>query len=141
MQHEIWGIENKRGLAAMMSEDAALANPPLVPTAIENLHILPTGTLPAIPADVLSSQRMNEIIGVLKARAHYILFDSPPVLAASDAVLLGAKVDAALMVVRAGYTRRDHLERAKKALERVQVRLLGAMLTNAPRESTGGEYT
>jgi non-specific protein-tyrosine kinase len=136
-QHELWGVDNARGLTAMLLEDAALASPPLAQTAIPNLSILPSGTLPPIPADLLSSQRMSEVIGVLKARAHYILFDAPPVLAATDAALLGAKTDGVLLVVRAGHTRREHTARARAALERVHVRVLGAVLTNAPRENVG----
>jgi non-specific protein-tyrosine kinase len=139
VQHEIWGISNERGLTTMMLEDAAMSSPPLAQTELPNLAILPSGPLPPIPADVLSSQRMNDVIGVLKARAHYILFDSPPVLAATDAALLGAKVDGVLLVVRAGQTRRDHAARARQELERVHVRVLGAVMTNSPRE-TGTAY-
>ena len=139
-QHELWNVENTRGLALMMSEDTALSNPPLVETEVPNLSLLPTGALPTIPADVLSSPRMKEIIGLLKARADYVLFDSPPVLAATDAALLGSKLDGVVLVVRAGHTRRDQVARARQALERVQVPLLGAVLTNAPREG-GTRYT
>lgn len=139
-QHDIWGIPNERGLTTMLLDPAAMATPPLVATSVENLQILPTGTLPPNPADVLSSQRMNEIIGVLKARANYILFDSPPVLAATDAALLGSKLDGALLVVRAGHTRRDHAARAREALERVHVRIVGAVLSNAPLSNAGGYY-
>jgi non-specific protein-tyrosine kinase len=78
---------------------------------------------------------MDEIIGVLKARADYILFDSPPVLAATDAALLGIKLDGVLLTIRAGDTRRDHTAQARQALERVHVRVVGAVLTNAPREN------
>lgn len=134
VQHDIWGISNERGLSTMMIEDAALSTPPLVQTEIPDLQILPSGPLPPIPADVLSSQRMSEVISVLKARAHYILFDAPPVLAAADAALLGAKLDGVLLVVRAGATRREQAARARQALERVHVRLLGAVLTNTDRE-------
>jgi capsular exopolysaccharide synthesis family protein len=136
-QHEIWGISNERGLTTMIIDDAAISAPPLIETSIPNLSVLPSGPLPPIPADVLSSQRLVEIIGVLKARAHYILFDSPPILTSTDAALLGAKVDGVVLVVRAGMTRRDHAARAREALERVHVRLLGAVLTNAPREDVG----
>jgi capsular exopolysaccharide synthesis family protein len=135
-QHEIWGVPNDRGLTTMMLEDAAMANPPLCPTEVENLSVLTTGPLPPVPADVLGSQKMTDVIGVLKARAHYILFDSPPVLAATDAALLGAKLDGTLLAIRAGASRRDQTARAKEALERVHVRILGAVLTNAPRENT-----
>jgi capsular exopolysaccharide synthesis family protein len=133
-QHEIWGIDNGRGLTTMMNEAAALSSPPLAETEVENLSVVTAGPLPQVPADLLSSQRMNEIIGVLKARADYVLFDGPPVLAASDSLLLGGKVDGVLLVIRAGRTRRDHAARARQALERVHVRLVGSVLTNAPRE-------
>jgi Mrp family chromosome partitioning ATPase len=75
------------------------------------------------------------VIGVLKARAAYVLFDSPPILAATDAALLGVKVDGALLVIKAGHSRRDQTNRARAALEQVNVRVVGAVLTNAPRES------
>lgn len=136
-QHTLWGAGNERGLTTMMDDATAVSNPPLVQTSVPNLLLLPSGPLPPVPADVLGHQRMMEIIGVLKARASYIVFDSPPVLAATDAALLGAKVDGVLLVVRAGHTRRDHTARARQALERVHVRVLGAVLSNAPRESTG----
>ena len=137
--HSLWGASNERGLTTMMADDAALSNPPLLTTEVPNLLLLPSGPLPPVPADLLSNQRMNEVIGVLKARASYVLFDSPPVLAATDAALLGAKVDGALLVVRAGHSRRDQVAQARQTLERVHVRLLGAILTNAPHER-GGYY-
>lgn len=136
-QHDIWGVSNERGLTTMILEEGAMASPPLVQTEVANLMLLPSGTLPPVPADVLSSQRMTDVIGVLKARAHYILFDAPPVLAATDAALLGAKLDGVVLVVRVGATRRDQTARARQALERVHVRVLGAVMTNAPRESVG----
>jgi capsular exopolysaccharide synthesis family protein len=129
-QHTIWGVPNT-GLTNMMIDDALLANPPFVNTPVENLQLLLAGDNPPNPADLLSSKRMSDVIGLLKARANYVLFDAPPVLAATDAALLGLKLDGVLLVVRAGQTRRDHTTRAREALERVHVRLLGAVLTNA----------
>lgn len=134
-QHEIWGVANQ-GLTTMMIEDSMLANPPLAQTSVNNLFVLPAGADAPNPADLLSSQRMNDIIGVLKARAAYVFFDSPPVLAATDAALLGVKVDGVLMVVKAGETRRDHTTRAREALEQVHARVVGAVLLNAPRENS-----
>ena len=139
-QHDIWSIANERGLTTMMLEDVALSSPPLAKSGIDNLQILPSGPLPPAPADLLGSQRMTEIIGLLKARASYVLFDSPPVLAVTDAALLGSKLDGALLVVRAGHTRRDHAARARQTLEQVHVRIVGAVLSNAPRENTAKYY-
>lgn len=136
-QHDIWGLQN-RGLTAMMLEDAALATPPLLDSGVDNLKILPAGDDAPNPADLLSSKRMNEIIGVLKARANYVLFDGPPVLAATDAALLASKLDGVLLIVRSGRSRRDNVIQAREALEQVQARIVGAVLTNAPRENHSG---
>ena len=135
-QHQIWGIDNARGLTSMMVDDSALDDPPLSTTQVDNLQVLSTGKLPPNPADMFSGKRMEEIVATLSDRADYVLFDSPPVLAATDAALLGIKLDGALLVVRAGDTRRDHTAQARQALERVHVRIIGAVLVNAPREST-----
>lgn len=137
-QHEIWGIANERGLTDMILQDSAMSTPPLVATDIPNLSILPSGKLPPVPSDVLSSAKMSEVIGVLRARAHYILFDAPPVLVAADAALLGAKVDGVVLTMRVGTTRRDQAARAKQTLERVHVRVLGVALTNAARDNLAG---
>lgn len=134
-QHDIWDIGNSRGLSTMMVADAAINDPPLISTQVDNLQILASGELPPNPADLLSGRRMDDIIGALKERADYVLFDSPPVLAATDAALLGIKLDGALLAIRAGDTRRDHTAQARQALERVHVRIVGAVLTNAPREN------
>lgn len=129
-QHTLWGISGDKGLTTMMLDDKAFAEPPLASTSVDKLTILPAGPLPPNPVDLLSSRRMDDIIALLKERADYVLFDCVPVLQASDAVVLGRKIDGALLVVRAGASRRDHTAQAREALERVHVRVLGAVLTN-----------
>ncbi len=133
LQHTLWGVKNERGLTTMMLEPEAMAHPPLVQTEVENLSLLPSGALPPVPSDLFSSQRMGEVLGVLKARANYIIFDAPPVLSASDAALLASRLDGILLVVKTGSTRRDQVARARDELNRVHARVLGAVLTNAPR--------
>ncbi len=140
-QHDIWGISNETGLATMMIEDKQLSSPPLVAIDdVENLQVLPSGGQPPVPSDLLASHRMGEIIGVLKARADYVLFDAPPVLAATDAAILGNKLDGVLLTIRAGSTRRDDAIRARQSLERVNVHVVGAALSNAPRSRRAAQY-
>jgi len=138
--HEIFEVSNSRGLTTMFVEQEALEDPPLVESGVENLLLLPSGPLPPNPADLLGSHRMEEVIGVLRERADLVLFDAPPVIAVTDAAVLGTKVDGVLLVVRAGHTRREHAQRAKELLERVRVRVIGAVLTNAPVDITLGGY-
>jgi capsular exopolysaccharide synthesis family protein len=139
-QHELWGLSNERGVTTMMLEAGALAEPPLQAADVSGLSVITSGQLPPIPADLLGSRKMDEIIGVLKARAEIVLFDAPPVLAVSDAVILGSKVDGALLVMRAGHARRDHAIRAGDLLGQAHVRVVGCVLTNAPRDASVGSY-
>jgi non-specific protein-tyrosine kinase len=130
--HEIFGVANDRGLTTMIVEEAALDDPPLVETGVDNLWLLPSGPLPPNPADLLGSRKMEQAIASLKSRADVILFNASPVVAVTDAAVLGTKVDGVLLVVSAGRTRRDHAQRAKDLLERVHVRIVGTVLNNAP---------
>jgi non-specific protein-tyrosine kinase len=83
---------------------------------------------------------MDEVIEALKERADYVLFDAPPVLAVTDAALLGVELDGLLLVLRAGSSRRDHAARAKEELARVKVPVIGTVLVNVPRDSIVSSY-
>lgn len=139
-QHELWALKNERGLTTMLLENTALETPPLQAVSVEHLHILTSGPLPPNPADVIGSRRMDDIITALTKQAEYVLFDAPPVLAVTDASLLGLKADGLLLVLRAGTSRRDHAARAKEELARVKVPVIGTVLVNAPRDQAARQY-
>lgn len=136
--HKIFGVNNERGLTTMVLEEAG--EPFLEATAVENLWLVPSGPKPPNPADLLGSRRVDQVIASLSERADIVLIDAPPVIGVTDAAVLGAKVDGVLLVISAGNTRREHAERAKELLEKARVRIIGAALTNAPRERTLGGY-
>jgi len=138
--HEVFGATNAQGLTTMIVEKAALDDPPLLETSVDNLWLLPSGPLPPNPADILGSRRMEGAIAALKDRADVVLFNAPPVIAVTDAAVLGTKVDGVLLVVSAGRTKRDHAQRAREMLERAHVRIVGAVLNDAPLDITLGGY-
>lgn len=138
--HEIFGVDNSSGLTTMMLDESAMAEPPLKETGIDNLWLVPSGPLPPNPADLLGSRRMDAVIARLIESADIVLLDAPPVVAVTDAAVLGSKVDGVLLVVAAGVTRREHAERAKETLEKVKVRIVGAVLENAPADALMGGY-
>jgi non-specific protein-tyrosine kinase len=136
--HTFFDLGNEDGLTNMILNDAAA--PPLQPTNVENLSLLASGPKPPNPADLLGSQKVDQLIETMAGQFDFILFSAPPVVAVTDAVILGAKVDGVLLVVTAGKTRRDHAEKAKDVLEKAHVRLFGVALTNAPKDSSLGDY-
>ncbi|MFN7209502.1 MAG: CpsD/CapB family tyrosine-protein kinase [Aggregatilineales bacterium] len=139
-QSALWKLPNERGLSAAILENLPAEALPLQPTPVEGLRVLTAGAPVPNPADLLGSKRMEALIAALKAQADYVLFDAPPVLAAADAPLLATKLDAVLLVLQAGNTRRDRAQRAKEALTRVNARIIGVALTNAPRDSLLSTY-
>jgi non-specific protein-tyrosine kinase len=136
--HELFGLPLAPGLTDTVLEN--IAEPPLQKTSVDQLWLLSGGTKPPNPADLLGAARMDQIIAQLAGQADFVLFDAPPVLAAADAAILGVKADGLLLVIQAGKTRRDHSERARELLEKAKVRIVGAALTNAPKDSSINEY-
>ena len=128
--HQIFGLNNDTGLTTAMMDGAALASPPLQETGIEGLSVLTSGPLPPNPAEVMGSRRMEEVIAALTERADQVFFDTPPVVAVTDAAVLATKVDGVLLVISAGKTRREYARTAVQRLEQINARLVGTVLTN-----------
>ncbi len=138
--HTLFGVSNDVGLTTMMLDDAALAEPPLHDLSVPGLSFLATGTLPPRPSDLLGSKRMGSVIDALKERADIILCDAPPILAATDAVVLATKVDGVLLVVSAGETKRDNLRNGVATLQKVNAPIVGAVLNKVPMGSGMQSY-
>ena len=137
--HTIFGVSNDSGLTTTLVDKAATIA--LQPTGVEGLRILPTGPLPPQPADVLGSKHMAALIERLKGEADVVLFDAPPITAASDAAVLATRLDGVLLVARSGKTRRDRAREAVQLLQKVNAHIVGVVLTDARVEKGGyGSY-
>ena len=107
--------------------------------SISNLHVIPTGPIPPNPADLLSSHRLAEMVAELRKRYKFIVIDSPPIMAATDAVILSVLVDGVLLVVRSGETPKEAFTRTRDLLASVKSRMLGVVL-NAVDSSSPDYY-
>lgn len=136
--HTLFNLPNQPGLTDHILGE--IEEIPLQKAGIDNLWLLASGPKPPNPADMLGTNRVDEIIAVLVEQFDIVLFDAPPVTAVTDAAILGVKVDGVLLVIDSGHTRRDQAERAKELLEKANVRIIGAALANAPRDSGVGGY-
>jgi succinoglycan biosynthesis transport protein ExoP len=96
--------------------------------AITNLAAIPTGPIPPNPADLLSSRRLTELIAELRTRYKFVVIDSPPIMAATDAVILSVLVDGVLLVVRSGETPKEAFTRTRDLLAGVKCHMLGVVL-------------
>ena len=121
-------------LAGVSSLDLVTIQHPAIP----NLSAIPTGPLPPNPADLLSSQKLTEAIAELRTKFKFIVIDSPPIMAATDAVILSVKADGVLLVVRSGETPKEAFTRTRDLLLSVKCHLLGVVLNAV--DSTAPDY-
>jgi capsular exopolysaccharide synthesis family protein len=111
-------------LAGVSTLDLVAVAHPVIP----NLVVIPTGPLPPNPADLLSSHRLADALRQLRTQYKFIVIDSPPVMAATDAVILSVQADGVLLVVRSGETPKEAFTRARDLLTSVKCHLLGVVL-------------
>jgi receptor protein-tyrosine kinase len=109
------------------------------PIAGERIAVLSTGPSVARPSELLSSPTMEHILRELGAQFDIVIVDSPPVLAITDALLVGKHTDGMVLVIRMRRTTRSGLRRSIEAIERVHARLLGVVI-NAATEAEDKRY-
>ncbi|NQS99492.1 MAG: polysaccharide biosynthesis tyrosine autokinase, partial [Candidatus Omnitrophica bacterium] len=116
-------------LIGVMGFDQLLKTP-----GLDNLSILTSGRIPLNPSELLGSKAAANLIEQLKAEFDVVLFDSPPILPITDAVLLAPKVDGVILVYETGRTAKAALLRAKSLLESVGAKMLGVVLNHIQPE-------
>jgi len=119
---------NYAGLSSYLAGVSSLDLVSVPHPAIPNLVAIPTGPLPPNPADLLSSQRLVEAIAELRTKFKFIVIDSPPIMAATDAVIVSVHTDGVLLVVRSGTTPKEAFTRTRDLLNSVKCRVLGVVL-------------
>jgi polysaccharide biosynthesis transport protein len=129
VQHDLFDVDNQKGLTNYLTTEMELDDV-ILPTAVENLSILPSGILPSDAVGILNSQRMSDMIAELKLRYDIVFFDSPPVLGVSDASVLASEVDQTIIVVQHRRFPRAMLTRVKQAVLGVGGTVLGVVLNN-----------
>jgi capsular exopolysaccharide synthesis family protein len=143
--HTMFGLPNDVGLTTLVAEmarskDGSASDLPLQNTSVANLQVLTSGPIPPNPAEILASKRMAEILVILKGQADYILIDTPPIIAVTDAAILSPRVDGVLLVVNAGKTRRDLAVKARDMLQQINANILGVVLNNARVDKSAYTY-
>ena len=135
--HGIFGMSKDVGLTNYMVDSVPFTDI-VKDSFMDNLKIITCGVLPPNPSELLGSKKMEELIVKLKDEFDLVLFDSPPVIAVTDAAILSTKVDGAFLVISSGTANRDAIIRAKAQLENVKAPIVGALLNNVDVEGTYG---
>jgi len=137
--HALFGLSKDRGLTNAIIGQLGVKEV-VKPTTIENLGVVTCGTVPPNPSELLGSRKMKELVDEMKQHYDVILFDSPPVIAVTDAAVLSSIMDGVLLVIRSGKTQREAVARAFNLLDNVHARILGALLNDVDVSNMYGSY-
>lgn len=141
-QYEIFGVSNNKGLSNVLISDLDGVKIQTVKTKLPKVYLLPGGTIPPNPSELLESQKMSDVVRMLEQDYDILLFDCPPVIGLSDTLIVTKYVDSTVLVTAYKSTQADLLKKSVKALEAVNARIAGVILNRVPVQSNGyyGKY-
>jgi capsular exopolysaccharide synthesis family protein len=126
--HKTLGMGPRSGLSNVLTGSATLEQTITISPVLPNLFIMPAGTPPPNPAELLASSNMRDLIAELRGMYDHIVIDTPPTLSVTDAVVLSPRADATILVIRSGQTTKQALRRARDILMQVNAHVAGVLL-------------
>jgi capsular exopolysaccharide synthesis family protein len=126
--HKTLGMGPKTGLSNVLTGNATLQQTMVRSTILPSLWVLPAGTPPPNPAELLASTNMRDVLAELREQYDHIVVDTPPTLSVTDAVVMSTRADAVVLVIRCGQTTKQALRRARDILAQVNARVSGVLL-------------
>ncbi len=127
------------GISSVLSGKASLEDAVMEWADLPNLHILPSGPVPPLPSELLGSKQMEDVLAQVRSEYDFVILDTPPVLAVTDAAVLGRLVDATILIVRYGSAQKHVVRRCIDLLERSGAHLLGVAVNAV--DFTAPEYS
>lgn len=131
--HHTFRVSNFDGLSGVLTRQCELTDA-IQQTDIQGLYVLPSGAIPPNPAELLDSQRMNQLLEMLEAQFDLIIFDTPPILTVADSQILSNKCDATILVINSGKTEKETAIKAKEILTLAKANIIGIVLNNLTLE-------
>lgn len=129
--HKLLGVDNQRGLADYLA-GGALLEMALQRSFLPNLWVLPAGQVPGDAAEVLSSQRLDDLVARLRRDYDWVLIDVPSIAEGPDAASVASRADGVLLVVRMEKTPREEAAAAVEVMKKARANVMGTVLTALP---------
>jgi capsular exopolysaccharide synthesis family protein len=128
--HRLFGVERENGMAEVIAEGLPVKSL-IKKSELENLDIVSAGKATANPSELFDSRAIGAMVAELKFYYDYAFVDAPPVIPVSDPMLLAQELDGVILVIKAGSTPREVVERAVEIMKTNSTRVLGVVLNNA----------
>ena len=138
--HKALGMGPRIGLSNVLTGGATLQQATVRSTLLPSLYILPAGTPPPNPAELLASAPMFDLLAEVREQYDHIVVDTPPTLSVTDAVVLSTRADAVVLVIRSAQTTKPALRRARDILAQVNARVAGVLMNAVNLDSPDYYY-
>ena len=126
--HKTLGMGPHSGLSNLLTGSTTSEQAITRSAILPNLYVLPAGTPPPNPAELLASSNMRDVLTQLREQYDHIVIDTPPSLSVTDAVVLSPRADAVVLVIRSGQTTKQALRRSRDVLMQVNAKVVGVLL-------------
>jgi len=140
MVHTIIGFDKEIGISDFLMDKSMKIESIIKKSNIENLDVITSGLIPPNPSELLASKRMDETIEKLKEKYDYILFDSPPVIAVTDSMIMANKVDLLILVIRIDQADKNVVIRTKELLDNIKVDITGIVINGIQPQKYYSSY-
>ena len=137
--HYTFRLDNLKRLSNVLVGDIPLQEA-VVPSEVQDLDLISCGPIPPNPSELLGSKRMQRMIAEARELYDVIIFDTPPVLAVTDAQILSAFVDGSILVVRSKSTETESAQKAVESLKAVNAKILGTVLNDRDKKESNHYY-
>lgn len=139
--HKIFDISNSKGLSNLLIEKNTIEFAEYIKkSSIDNLYVIPRGTVPPNPSELLNSNNTKRVIEFLRDKFDHIIFDGVPINGLPDSLIMASLVDRVIVVSSANYTKIDELNDTKKALEKIDAKIAGVVFNRA-NQTKRGKYS
>ena len=138
--HKMFEVDNQRGLTNLLLDSALSPQSVIQKTMIEGLQVMASGPLPPNPAELLAMEKMKRLMDTLLQLYDYVIYDSPPVMAVTDATVLSRQVDGTILTLGYGKVTREEAVYAKEQLEKARANIIGVIINGVPTSRKRYQY-
>ena len=138
--HQVLELQKEPGITNYLAKETKNFEDLIQKTEIENLYVVTSGIIPPNPSELLGSNKMSDLIKKLEEEWDIVLFDSPPLVAVTDATMISKEIDKIIMVVKVGQTDKKALEHTINSLENVGSPLGGVVMNAVTQKNSYGTY-
>ena len=138
--HKVFGLDKEPGITNYLAGNINDFNKLVKRTDIDNLYAVTSGIIPPNPSELLGSKKMGELIKDLESKWDVVLFDSPPLVAVTDATMVSKEIDKIIIVVKVGQTDKRAFNHTIQSLRNVNAPLGGVVLNAVTHKNSYGSY-